>query len=183
MDIGVWNKLLSKIRTLNSAALTSPFPQKEAYFRYIDIYNLKNFVTVIVRLGTGVMCNYNARAWTRFCVNYCLTSIFGLCVIPVFSGDDPACSRCGSGVLYWMGDGTVYLLPVALLLYLAKQLPKFWCVDNFVFIYCRLWIALQYCLWNAKALAILEREEMFSIIWSKNLARYTVCKTHISVPN
>ena len=55
--------------------------------------------------------------------------------------------------------------------------------DNFVFIYCRLWIALQYCLWIVKALAILEREETFSIIWSKNLVRYTVCKTRISVPN
>ena len=104
-----------------------------------------HFVTVIVRLGTGVMCKCT-------CVNGISCELLPnqhirpLCHSRVFSRDDPACSRCGSGVLYWMGDGTVYLLSVVLLLYLAKQLPKFWCVDNFGFIYCRLWIALQYCL-------------------------------------
>ena len=69
----------------------------------------------------------NARAWTRFRVNYCLTSIFGLCVIPVClfsSRDDPTCSRCGSGVLYWMGDGTVYLLSVVLLLLPGEAATK-----------------------------------------------------------
>ena len=42
----------------------------------------KHLVTVIVRLGTVVMCK--CKCVNEFRVNYWLTSIFGLCVIPGF---------------------------------------------------------------------------------------------------
>ena len=58
-----------------------------------------HFVTVIVRLGTGVMCKCT-------CVNGISCELLPnqhirpLCHSRFFSRDDSACSRCGSGVLY-----------------------------------------------------------------------------------
>ena len=54
-----------------------------------------HFVTVIVRLGTGVMCKCT-------CVNgiSCEPAYSAFVSFLVFSRDDSACSRCGSGVLY-----------------------------------------------------------------------------------
>ena len=51
-----------------------------------------HFVTVIVRLATGVMSKCT-------CVNGTSCELLPVS-FPFFSRDDSVCSRCGSGVLY-----------------------------------------------------------------------------------